>query len=82
MLLCGIETHICVYQTALHLLDGGYEVQVVSDAVSSRDPANKALALCRMKAEGARLTGIEMLLYELLGDAKAPQFKSILQIVK
>ena len=82
VLLCGIETHICVYQTALHLLDGGYEVQVVSDAVSSRDPANKALALCRMKAEGARLTGIEMLLYELLGDAKAPQFKSILQIVK
>ncbi|MFA7257317.1 MAG: isochorismatase family protein, partial [Kiritimatiellales bacterium] len=82
VILCGIETHVCVYQTAMHLLESGYEVQIVTDAVSSRDPANKALALRRMEAEGVKLTGAEMLLFELLGDAKAPQFKSILQIVK
>lgn len=82
VILCGIETHVCVYQTALELLAAGYEVQVVTDAVSSRDPANKALALRRMENEGVKLTGTEMLLFELLGDAKAPAFKSILQIVK
>jgi len=82
VILCGIETHVCVYQTARDLLAAGYEVYVVTDAVSSRDPANKALALRRMEAEGVKLTGTEMVLFELLGDAKAPQFKSILNIVK
>ena len=82
VILCGIETHVCVYQTAMHLLESGYEVYAVADAVSSRDPANKALALRRMKSEGVKLTGTEMVLFELLGDAKDPAFKSILQIVK
>jgi len=82
VILCGIETHVCVYQTAMHLLESGYEVYVVTDAVSSRDPANKALALRRMEADGVKLTGTEMVLFELLGDAKDPAFKSILQIVK
>ncbi|MFA5689211.1 MAG: hydrolase [Kiritimatiellales bacterium] len=82
VILCGIEAHICVYQTARELLNEGFAVQVVTDAVSSRDPANKALALRRLEMEGAALTGVEMLLYELLGSAKAPEFKIILQIVK
>ncbi len=82
IILCGIETHVCVYQTAINLLESGYEVQVVTDAVSSRDPANKTLALRRMESEGVKLTGTEMVLFELLGDAKDPAFKSILQIVK
>jgi nicotinamidase-related amidase len=82
VILCGIETHVCVYQTALELLATGHKVYVVADAVSSRDPANKELALRRMEAEGVRLTGTEMLLFELLGDANDPAFKSILQIVK
>jgi len=82
IILCGIETHVCVYQTAVELLEAGYEVSVVTDAVSSRDPANKTLALRRMENEGAKLTGTEMLLFELLGDANDPAFKSILQIVK
>lgn len=82
VILCGIETHVCVYQTAMHLLESGYEVYAVADAVSSRDPANKALALRRMESEGVKLTGTEMVLFELLGDAKDPAFKSILQIVK
>ncbi len=81
-ILCGIETHVCVYQTARDLLADGYEVYAVTDAVSSRDPANKTLALRRMETEGVKLTGTEMLLFELLGDATAPPFKSILQIIK
>ena len=52
IILCGIETHVCVYQTAMDLLAAGYEVYAVADAVSSRDPVNKALALRRMDAEG------------------------------
>jgi nicotinamidase-related amidase len=82
VILCGIETHVCVYQSAMELLAAGYEVYVVADAVSSRDPANKTLALRRMEVEGVKLTGTEMFLFELLGDTRAPQFKSILQIVK
>jgi nicotinamidase-related amidase len=82
VILCGIETHVCVYQTAMDLLASGYEVYVVVDAVSSRDPANKALALRRMETDGVKLTGTEMLLFELLGDAKNPAFKSVLNIVK
>ena len=82
VILCGIETHVCVYQTAMDLLASGYEVYVVVDAVSSRDPANKALALRRMESEGVKLTGTEMVLFELLGDAKNPAFKSVLNIVK
>jgi nicotinamidase-related amidase len=82
VILCGIETHVCIYQTALQLLATGHKVTVVTDAVSSRDPANKTLALRRMENEGVKLAGTEMLLFELLGDAKDPAFKSILQIVK
>lgn len=82
VILCGIETHVCVYQTAIELLATGHKVYVVSDAVSSRDPANKELALRRMESEGVRLTGTEMVVFELLGDAKDPAFKSILKIVK
>ncbi len=82
VILCGIETHVCVYQTALQLLATDHEVTVVTDAVSSRDPANKTLALRRLENEGIQLTGTEMLLFEILGDAKDPAFKSILNIVK
>ena len=82
VILCGIETHVCVYQTALQLLATGHKVTVVADAVSSRDPANKTLALRQMENEGVKLTGTEMVLFELLGDAKDPAFKPILQIVK
>jgi len=82
IILCGIETHVCIYQTAMELLASGHKVYVVTDAVSSRNPANKTLALRRMENEGVRLTGTEMVLFELLGDAKDPAFKSVLQIVK
>ncbi len=82
ILMTGIETHICVYQTTMGLLDLGYEVQVVVDAVASRTADNKAIGLEKMKSAGASVTSTEMALYELLQVADGPQFKRILKIVK
>jgi nicotinamidase-related amidase len=82
ILIAGIETHVCVYQTTLDLLADGYEVQIVSDAVSSRTPENRHIGLTRMKDAGASLTSTEMALFELLRVAEGPQFKQIAKIVK
>lgn len=82
ILITGIETHICVYQTTVGLLDLGYEVQVVVDAVASRTADNKAIGLEKMKSIGASVTSTEMALYELLQVAEGPQFKRILKIIK
>lgn len=81
-LVCGIEAHICVYQTVCDLLENGYNAHVVSDAVSSRNPEHKALALDKMQRSGAVLTCVEMALYELLQRADIPEFKAILPLVK
>ena len=82
MLVAGIETHVCVFQTALELHNLGYAVQVVSDAVSSRTPANNQIGLDRLRAEGITLTSTEMALFELLKVAEGAQFKEILTLVK
>jgi nicotinamidase-related amidase len=82
VLLAGIEAHVCVYQTAADLLESGYEVEVVADAVSSRTAENKAIALARMRQLGAAITSVEMVLFELLGRAEGPRFKRLLEIVK
>lgn len=82
VLMTGIETHICVYQTTRELLACGYEVDVVADAVSSRTLANKEIGLARMQAHGAKMTCVEMALYELLNIAQGPQFKAILKLIK
>lgn len=82
VLLAGIEAHVCVYQTARSLAAAGYEVEVVADAVSSRNPEHKALALGKLPQLGVRLTCVEMALFELLRTAESPAFKAILQIVK
>ena len=82
VLLTGIETHICVYQTAVDLLTGGYEVYALTDAVSSRTVGNKLIGLDRMKDAGARLTSVEMALFELLEVAGGDAFKEIIKIVK
>lgn len=81
-LLTGIETHICVYQTARQLKEQGYEVEVVVDGVSSRTNANKEIGLAKMHALGILPTSSEMILYELLQKADHPQFKTILKLVK
>jgi len=82
LLIAGVEAHICVTQTALTGLDRGYRVQVVSDAVSSRDPRNLEVALRRLEAAGVELTSTEMLIYELLRRAGTPEFKQVLPLVK
>lgn len=82
ILLAGIEAHVCVYQTAQELLDEGFRVQVVADAVSSRREQDLQIALGRMQSAGAQLTSVEMALLELLKTADAPLFKPILDIIK
>jgi len=82
VLIGGIETHICIYQTTLDLIREGYEVHIVTDAVSSRARSNRELALEKMKDAGARLTSVEMALFELLKTAEGPRFKEILKIVR
>lgn len=81
-LVCGIESHICVYQTAFSLRQSGYRVELVTDCVSSRTAANKALALAKLTANGVVLTGLEMCLYEMVEDCRASEFKEILALIK
>ncbi|MEZ9698180.1 hydrolase [Vibrio sp. 10N.261.46.E12] len=81
-LVCGIEAHICVYQTAMGLLGLGYKVQIVSDCISSRTALNKELTISRMREAGIQITGVEMSLYELVKDCRAPEFKSILSLIR
>jgi nicotinamidase-related amidase len=82
ILLCGIEMHVCIYQTAVDLLAKGYQVDVIADAVSSRTLDNKQIALNRIAALGAKLTSTEMALFEILRTADHPQFKQIAKLVK
>lgn len=82
VLIAGIETHICVYQTAADLLDMGYGVEVVTDAVSSRIIENKKIGLQKMQDCGATLTSVETVLFELLKAAGSETFKAINQLVK
>lgn len=82
VLVLGIECHVCVCQTIIDLKELGYEVQVVSDAVSSRTKENRAVGLERAKQAGATITSVEMALFELLKVAHGDSFKQILNIVK
>ncbi len=78
MVLVGVETHICVYQTAMALLSKGFTVWVVSDGVSSRSELNHQWGLERLQKMGAVVGPAEMLIYELLGKAGTPAFKEVL----
>ncbi len=82
ILISGIETHVCVHQTALDLIRLGFEVQIVSDAVSSRTKENKEIGLQKMAVAGAILTSVEMALFELLRVAGNTEFKEISKILK
>lgn len=81
VILVGVETHICVYQTALGLMDNGFKVWVVADAVSSRNRIDHELGLARMHSVGAAIGSTEMLIYELLGRAGTKEFKEILPFI-
>ncbi len=82
VLLAGIESHVCIYQTARDLLGLDYEVHVIADAVSSRRRENREIALMRMRDMGAIITSTETVLFELLKVAEGPAFKEILDIVR
>jgi isochorismate hydrolase len=81
LILTGVEAHICVAQTALHALPF-YRVQIVSDAVSSRLPDNRNVALQRLRDAGATITSTEMFIYEILQKAGTEEFRSVLPLVK
>ncbi len=78
----GCEAHVCVTQTVLGLMSQGREVVVVSDAVGSREPANRKAALNRMARHGADLVTTEMVIFEWLRSSRHERFKDVLQIVK
>ena len=82
LLLCGMESHICVMQTALGALNEGYLVHVASDAVGSRAEWNWQIGLERMKSAGAVISSTEMMMYELLRCSGTPEFKELLQYLK
>lgn len=82
ILLCGVESHICVSQTALSLHGAGYQVHVVADAVSSRSAENWRIGLEKIRQGGCFVTSLETALFEMLREAGTPEFKEILKIVK
>ncbi len=82
LIVAGIETHICVYQTVVDLISQKYGVQVVSDAVSSRTAENKQTGLERIRLAGGLMTSTEMILCELIKTARHPKFKEIAGLIK
>ena len=82
LLLCGMETHICVMQTALGALNQGLQVHVAADAVGSRTELNWKLGLERMREAGCVISSAEMMIYELLGSSGSPAFKEMLHYLK
>jgi len=82
LLLCGMESHICVMQTALGALNQGLYIHVAADAVSSRTQLNWKLGLNRMQAAGAVISSTEMMIYELLGKSGTTAFKEMLKHLK
>lgn len=82
LIICGVETHICIYQTVLGALREGYRVWVPADAVSSRTALNYQTGLGRIKELGAMVGNTEMIIYELLHRAGTPEFKALLPYLK
>lgn len=82
LLVAGIESHICVTQTALGAMAAGYVVHVAADATSSRTLDNWQIGLKRMERAGAVLSSTEMMVYELLGRAETPEFRTMLPLIK
>jgi len=82
ILLVGMESHVCVYQTARDLLAQGYEVYLITDAISSRSAENRGIGIEAMVNAGAKSACVEMVLFEMLEVAQGDKFKVCLQIVK
>jgi Amidases related to nicotinamidase len=82
LVIAGVETHVCVLQTALNFLEAGYDVFMVGDAVSSREVASIAAAHDRFIAAGGRWVTTEMVVFEWLGKAGTPEFKTLSALIK
>ena len=82
IVLCGLETHVCINQTAHDLLNENFQVHLLHDCVSSRFTHDKEIALRKMQASGVLPSSVEMALFELMKDAKHEQFKAIQELIK
>ena len=82
VIICGIESHICVYQTCRDLIDKKYEVHLVTDCISSRKPENTQLTVNKLQSYGVFPTSVEMALFEMLKDASNDAFRKIAKIIK
>ena len=82
VVVCGIESHVCVQQTVLDLIENGFQVNLAADAVSSRKEIDYVTALERMRYHGTEVTTTESILFELLNVCGTPQFKEVSKIVK
>ena len=82
IVLCGIETHVCLWQSSMDLLNDGFNVTVASDCVSSRKESDRITALTRMAQNGVQVASCEMILFELLEKSGDEEFKKILSIIK
>lgn len=82
IILTGMETHVCVLQTAFGLLGAGFDVYLVADAASSRTRENRNLAIERLRAEGARIVTTEMVLFEWLQKAGTDEFRRLLPLIR
>ena len=82
VVLAGIETHVCVYQTERDLIRRGEHVEVVTNAVSSRDPNNHRIAMDRIRNNGGFLTTVEMVLFNLQESADGDTFRELIKLVK
>ncbi len=82
VVIAGIETHICVYQTAIDMAADGYRVEIAADAVSSRDPFDRDTALHRMSQEEIAIASVEMLLFRWLGGADHERFRDVSALLK
>lgn len=82
VIICGIEAHICVYQTAMDLISKGYEVSLVTDASASRNKFEFKTGVELMRQNGVNITCVEIVLFELLKTAKNPNFKEVQALIK
>jgi nicotinamidase-related amidase len=82
VVIAGIEAHVCVLQTAMDLVNAGFGVFAVTDAMSSRNPESAKLAFERMRANDIQVVNTEMVVFELLGEAGTPAFKALSGLIK
>ena len=82
VILGGVETHVCVNQTAHHLLESGFKVHILHDCVGSRFEHDRAAGLAKMTASGAVPCSVEMALFELMRDSRHPSFREVQSLIK